>query len=142
MPENHPNKPAPEPNTEMDVCAYYLLERNDANSIEIFNALSPAQINAITNTWDHIEDLALPMLEGSEMQAELHMAMCDVTVRIIDGTTTLDTLMERKRHTSPGTVDYIKAELYIQTARFALNLLERGAFITPRRQNHYNPKGY
>lgn len=36
-----------EPNTEADVRAYYLLERNDA---AIFDTLSPKQIQAITNT--------------------------------------------------------------------------------------------
>lgn len=72
------------------------------------------------------------------------MALCDTTTRIIDGTMTLNTLLERKRHTSPGTPDYIKADVYIKTARFALDLLKikRGAYTTPRRQNHYNPKGY
>lgn len=70
------------------------------------------------------------------------MALCDTTTRIIDGTITLDTLLERKRHTSPGTPDYIKADVYIKTARFVLDLLKTEAFTTPRRQNHYNPKGY
>ena len=53
-------------------------------------------------------------------------------------------LLERKRHTSPGTPDYIKADVYIKTARFALDLLKikRGTYTTPRRQNHYDPKGY
>ena len=128
-----------EPNTETDVRAYYLLERNDA---EIFYTLSPKQIQA--NTWDFIEDLALPQIEDFELRTELHMALCDTTTRIIDGTMTLNTLLERKRHTSPGTPDYIKADVYIKTARFALDLLKikRGAYTTPRRQNHYNPKGY
>ena len=72
------------------------------------------------------------------------MALCDTTTRIIDGTMTLNALLERKRHTSPGTPDYIKADVYIKTARFALDLLKikRGTYTTPRRQNHYNPKGY
>lgn len=141
MLENHSKKPTPEPNSEADVRAYYLLERNDA---EIFYTLSPKQIQAIANTWDFIEDLALPQIEDFELRTELHMALCDTTTRIIDGTMTLNTLLERKRHTSPGTPDYIKADVYIKTARFALDLLKikRGAYTTPRRQNHYNPKGY
>jgi hypothetical protein len=139
--ENHSKKPTPEPNSEADVRAYYLLERNDA---EIFYTLSPKQIQAIANTWDFIEDLALPQIEDFELRTELHMALCDTTTRIIDGTITLNTLLERKRHTSPGTPDYIKADVYIKTARFALDLLKikRGTYTTPRRQNHYNPKGY
>lgn len=141
MLENHSKKLTPEPNSEVDVRAYYLLERNDA---EIFYTLSPKQIQAIANTWDFIEDLALPQIEDFELRTELHMALCDTTTRIIDGTMTLNTLLERKRHTSPGTPDYIKADVYIKTARFALDLLKikRGAYTTPRRQNHYNPKGY
>lgn len=141
MLENHSKEQAPEPNSETDVRAYYLLERNDA---EIFYTLSPKQIQAIANTWDFIEDLALPQIEDFELRTELHMALCDTTTRIIDGTMTLNTLLERKRHTSPGTPDYIKADVYIKTARFALDLLKikRGAYTTPRRQNHYNPKGY
>lgn len=141
MLENHSKKLTPEPNSEADVRAYYLLERNDA---EIFDTLSPKQIQAIANTWDFIEDLALPQIEDFELRSELHMALCDTTTRIIDGTTTLDALLERKRHTSPGTPDYIKADIYIKTARFALDLLKikRGVYTTPRRQNHYNPKGY
>lgn len=139
MLENHSKKLAPEPNSEADVRAYYLLERNDA---EIFDTLSPKQIQAIANTWDFIEDLALPQIEDFELRTELHMALCDTTTRIIDGTTTLDALLERKRHTSPGTADHIKADVYIKTARFALDLLKTEAFITPRRQNHYDPKGY
>ena len=141
MLENHSKKPTPEPNSEADVRAYYLLERNDA---EIFYTLSPKQIQAIANTWDFIEDLALPQIEDFELRTELHMALCDTTTRIIDGTITLNTLLERKRHTSPGTPDYIKADVYIKTARFALDLLKikRGTYTTPRRQNHYNPKGY
>ena len=130
-----------EPNTEADVRAYYLLERNDA---AIFDTLTPKQIQAITNTWDYIEDCAMPQLEDPELRTEIYMLLCDTTVRIIDGTTTLNTLLERKRHTSPGTPDYIKADVYIKTARFALDLLKikRGTYTTPRRQNHYNPKGY
>ena len=141
MLENHSKKPTLEPNSEADVRAYYLLERNDA---EIFYTLSPKQIQAIANTWDFIEDLALPQIEDFELRTELHMALCDTTTRIIDGTITLDTLLERKRHASPGTADYIKADVYIKTARFALDLLKikRGTYTTPRRQNHYNPKGY
>lgn len=141
MLENHSKKLTPEPNSEADVRAYYLLERNDA---EIFYTLSPKQIQAIANTWDFIEDLALPQIEDFELRTELHMALCDTTTRIIDGTMTLNTLLERKRHTSPGTPDYIKADVYIKTARFALDLLKikRGTYTTPRRQNHYNPKGY
>lgn len=141
MLENHSKEQAPEPNSEADVRAYYLLERNDA---EIFYTLSPKQIQAIANTWDFIEDLALPQIEDFELRTELHMALCDTTTRIIDGTMTLNTLLERKRHTSPGTPDYIKADVYIKTARFALDLLKikRGTYTTPRRQNHYNPKGY
>ena len=141
MLENHSKKPTPEPNSEADVRAYYLLERNDA---EIFDTLSPKQIQAIASTWDFIEDLALPQIEDFELRTELHMALCDTTTRIIDGTITLDTLLERKRHTSPGTPDYIKADVYIKTARFALDLLKikGGAYTTPRRQNHYDPKGY
>jgi hypothetical protein len=141
MLENHSKKPTPEPNSEADVRAYYLLERNDA---EIFDTLSPKQIQAIANTWDFIEDLALPQIEDFELRTELHMALCDTTTRIIDGTMTLNTLLERKRHTSPGTPDYIKADVYIKTARFALDLLKikRGTYTTPRRQNHYDPKGY
>ena len=141
MLENHSKKPTPEPNSEVDVRAYYLLERNDA---ETFDTLSPKQIQAIANTWDFIEDLALPQIEDFELRTELHMALCDTTTRIIDGTITLNTLLERKRHTSPGTPDYIKADVYIKTARFALDLLKikRGTYTTPRRQNHYNPKGY
>jgi hypothetical protein len=141
MLENHSKKLTPEPNSEADVRAYYLLERNDA---EIFYTLSPKQIQAIANTWDFIEDLALPQIEDFELRTELHMALCDTTTRIIDGTTTLNTLLERKRHTSPGTPDYIKADVYIKTARFALDLLKikRGTYTTPRRQNHYDPKGY
>lgn len=139
MLENHSKKLTPEPNSEADVRAYYLLERNDA---EIFDTLSPKQIQAIANTWDFIEDLALPQIEDFELRTELHMALCDTTTRIIDGTTTLNTLLERKRHTSPGTPDYIKADIYIKTARFALDLLKNEAFTTPRRQNHYDSKGY
>lgn len=139
MLENHSKKPTPEPNSETDVRAYYLLERNDA---EIFYTLSPKQIQAIANTWDFIEDLALPQIEDFKLRTELHMALCDTTTRIIDGTMTLNTLLERKRHTSPGTPDYIKADVYIKTARFALDLLKTEAFTTPRRQNHYDPKGY
>ena len=141
MLEDHSKKLTPEPNSEADVRAYYLLERNDA---EIFYTLSPKQIQAIANTWDFIEDLALPQIEDFELRTELHMALCDTTTRIIDGTMTLNTLLERKRHTSPGTPDYIKADVYIKTARFALDLLKikRGTYTTPRRQNHYNPKGY
>lgn len=141
MLENHSKKLTPEPNSEADVRAYYLLERSDA---EIFDTLSPKQIQAIANTWDFIEDLALPQIEDFELRTELHMALCDTTTRIIDGTMTLNTLLERKRHTSPGTPDYIKADVYIKTARFALDLLKikRGTYTTPRRQNHYNPKGY
>ena len=121
--------------------AYYLLERNDA---EIFDTLSPKQIQAIASTWDFIEDLALPQIEDFELRTELHMALCDTTTRIIDGTMTLNTLLERKRHASPGTADYIKADVYIKTARFALDLLKikRGTYTTARRQNHYNSKGY
>lgn len=39
---------------------------------------------------------------------------------------------------------YIKAEAYIRIADFALDLLKikSGNYTTPRRQNHYNPKGY
>lgn len=141
MLENHSKKLTPKPNSEVDVRAYYLLERNDA---EIFDTLSPKQIQAIANTWDFIEDLALPQIEDFELRTELHMALCDTTTRIIDGTMTLNTLLERKRHTSPGTPDYIKADVYIKTARFALDLLKikRGTYTTPRRQNHYDPKGY
>ena len=141
MLEDHSKEQAPEPNSEADVRAYYLLERNDA---EIFYTLSPKQIQAIANTWDFIEDLALPQIEDVELRTELHMALCDTTTRIIDGTMTLNTLLERKRHTSPGTPDYIKADVYIKTARFALDLLKikRGTYTTPRRQNHYDPKGY
>lgn len=139
MLENHSKKPTPEPNSEADVRAYYLLERNDA---EIFDTLSPKQIQAIASTWDFIEDLALPQIEDFELRTELHMALCDTTTRIIDGTTTLNALMERKRHTSPGTPDYIKAEVYIRIADFALDLLKTEAFTTPRRQNHYDHKGY
>ena len=141
MLENHSTKPTPDPNSEADVRAYYLLERNDA---EIFDTLSPKQIQAIANTWDFIEDLALPQIEDFELRTELHMALCDTTTRIIDGTMTLNTLLERKRHTSPGTPDYIKADVYIKTTRFALDLLKikRGTYTTPRRQNHYDPKGY
>ena len=141
MLENHSKKQAPEPNSEVDVRAYYLLERNDA---EIFDTLSPKQIQAIASTWDFIEDLALPQIEDFELRTELHMALCDTTTRIIDGTMTLNTLLERKRHASPGTADYIKADVYIKTARFALDLLKikRGTYTTPRRQNHYNSKGY
>lgn len=139
MLENHSKKLTPEPNSEADVRAYYLLERNDA---EIFYTLSPKQIQAIANTWDFIEDLALPQIEDFELRTELHMALCDTTTRIIDGTMTLNTLLERKRHTSPGTPDYIKADVYIKTARFVLDLLKTEAFTTPRRQNHYDPKGY
>lgn len=141
MLENHSKKLTPEPNSEADVRTYYLLERNDA---KIFDTLSPKQIQAIANTWDFIEDLALPQIEDFELRTELHMALCDTTTRIIDGTMTLNTLLERKRHTSPGTPDYIKADVYIKTARFALDLLKikRGTYTTPRRQNHYNPKGY
>lgn len=141
MLENHSKKLTPEPNSEADVRAYYLLERNDA---EIFYTLSPKQIQAIANTWDFIEDLVLPQIEDFKLRTELHMALCDTTTRIIDGTMTLNTLLERKRHTSPGTPDYIKVEMYIKTARFALNLLKikRGTYPTPRRQNHYNPKEY
>ena len=141
MLENHSKKQAPEPNSEADVHAYYLLERNDA---EIFDTLSPKQIQAIASTWDFIEDLALPQIEDFELRTELHMALCDTTTRIIDGTMTLKPRLERKRHTSPGTPDYIKADVYIKTARFALDLLKikRGTYTTPRRQNHYNPKGY
>lgn len=139
MLENHSKKLTPEPNSEADVRAYYLLERNDA---EIFYTLSPKQIQAIANTWDFIEDLALPQIEDFELRTELHMALCDTTTRIIDGTTTLNALLERKRHASPGTPDYIKADVYIKTARFVLDLLKTEAFTTPRRQNHYDPKGY
>lgn len=141
MLENHSKKLTPEPNSEADVRAYYLLERNDA---EIFDTLSPKQIQAIASTWDVIEDLALPQIEDFELRTELHMALCDTTTRIIDGTTTLNALLERKRHTSPGTLDYIKADVCIKTARFALDLLKikRGTYTTPRRQNHYDPKGY
>lgn len=139
MLENHSKKLTPEPNSEADVRAYYLLERNDA---EIFDTLSPKQIQAIANTWDFIEDLALPQIEDFELRTELHMALCDTTTRIIDGTIILDTLLERKRHASPGTADYIKADVYLRMARFALDLLKSEAFTTPRRQNHYNPKGY
>lgn len=141
MLENHSKKLTPEPNSEADVRAYYLLERNDA---QIFYTLSPKQIQAIANTWDFIEDLVLLQIEDFELRTELHMALCDTTTRIIDGTMTLNTLLERKRHTSPGTPDYIKADVYIKTARFALDLLKikRGTYTTPRRQNHYNPKGY
>lgn len=141
MLENHSKKLTPEPNSEADVRAYYLLERNDA---EIFYTLSPKQIQAIASTWDFIEDLALPQIEDFELRTELHMALCDTTTRIIDGTTTLNALLERKRHTSPGTPDYIKAEAYIRIADFALDLLKikSGNYTTPRRQNHYNPKGY
>ena len=139
MLENHSKKLTPEPNSEADVRAYYLLERNDA---EIFDTLSPKQIQAIASTWDFIEDLALPQIEDLELRTELHMALCDTTTRIIDGTTTLNALLERKRHTSPGTPDYIKADVYIKTARFALDLLKTEAFTTPRRQNHYDSKGY
>lgn len=141
MLENHSKKLTPEPNSEADVRAYYLLERNDA---EIFYTLSPKQIQAIANAWDFIEDLTLPQIEDFELRTELHMALCDTTTRIIDGTMTLNTLLERKRHTSPGTPDYIKADVSIKTARFALDLLKikRGTYTTPRRQNHYNPKGY
>lgn len=141
MLENHSKKLTPEPNSEADVRAYYLLERNDA---EIFDTLSPKQIQAIANTWDFIEDLALPQIKDFELRTELHMALCDTTTRIIDGTMTLDTLLERKQQTSPGTADYIKADVYIKTARLALDLLKTEAFTTPRRQNHYNPnpKGY
>ena len=35
-----------------------------------------------------------------------------------------------------------EADVYIKTARFALDLLKSEAFTTPRRQNHYDPKGY
>lgn len=141
MLENHSKKLTPEPNSEADVRAYYLLERNDA---EIFDTLSPKQIQTIASTWDFIEDLALPQIEDFELRTELHKALCDTTTRIIDGTMTLNTLLERKRHTSPGTPDYIKADIYIKTARFALDLLKikRGTYTTPRRQNHYDPKGY
>ena len=139
MLENHSKKLTPEPNSEADVRAYYLLERNDA---EIFDTLSPKQIQAIANTWDFIEDLALPQIEDFELRTELHMALCDTTTRIIDGTITLDTLLERKRHASPGTADYIKADVYLRTVRFALDLLKSEASTTPRRQNHYDPKGY
>lgn len=141
MLENHSKKLTPEPNSEVDVRAYYLLERNDA---EIFDTLSPKQIQAIASTWDFTEDLALPQIEDFELRTELHMALCDTTTRIIDGTMTLNALLERKRHTSPGTPDYIKADVYIKTARFALDLLKikRGTYTTPRRQNHYDPKGY
>lgn len=141
MLENHSKKLTPEPNSEADVRAYYLLERNDA---EIFDTLSPKQIQAIASTWDFIEDLALPQIEDFELRTELQMALYDTTTRIIDGTTTLNALLERKRHTSPGTPDYIKADIYIKTAQFALDLLKikRGTYTTPRRQNHYNPKGY
>lgn len=141
MLENHSKKLTPEPNSEADVRAYYLLERNDA---EIFDTLSPKQIQAIASTWDFIEDLALPQIEDFELRTELQMALYDTTTRIIDGTMTLNTLLERKRHTSPGTPDYIKADVYIKTARFVLDLLKikRGTYTTPRRQNHYNPKGY
>lgn len=141
MLENHSKKLTPEPNSKADVRAYYLLERNDA---EIFDTLSPKQIQAIANTWDFIEDLALPQIEDFELRTELHMALCDTTTRIIDGTITLDTLLERKRHASPGTADYIKADVYLRTARFALDLLKikSGNYTTPRRQNHYDPKGY
>lgn len=141
MLENHSKKQAPEPNSEADVRAYYLLERNDA---EIFDKLSPKQIQAIASTWDFIEDLALPQIEDFKLRTELQMALYDTTTRIIDGTTTLNALLERKRHTSPGTPDYIKADVYIKTARFALDLLKikRGTYTTPRRQNHYDFKGY
>lgn len=137
--ENHSKKLTPEPNSEADVCAYYLLERNDA---EIFDTLSPKQIQAIANTWDFIEDRALPQIEDFELRTKLQMVLYDTTTRIIDGTMTLNALLDRKRHTSPGTPDYIKADVYIKIARFALDLLKTEAFTTPRRQNHYDPKGY
>lgn len=124
----------PEPNTEADVRAYYLLERSDPT---VFDTLSPKQIQAITNTWDHIEDLAMPQIEDIELRTEMYMLLCDTTVRIIDGTTTLDTLLERKRETSERTAAYIKADVCVKIAEFALELLRTGAFITPRRQNHY-----
>lgn len=139
MLENHSKKLTPEPNSEADVRAYYLLERNDA---EIFDTLSPKQIQAIANTWDLIEDYALPQIEDFELRTEIHTLLCDTTVRIIDGTTTLDTLLERKRHASPGTPDYIKADVCVKIAQFALDLLKSESFMSPRRQNHYNPKGY
>lgn len=139
MLENHSKEQAPEPNSEADVRTYYLLERNDA---EIFDTLSPKQIQAIASTWDSIEDLVLPHIEDFELRTELQMALYDTTTRIIDGTITLDTLLERKRHASPGTPDYIKADVYIKTARLTLDRLKSEAFTTPRRQNHYDPKGY
>lgn len=119
--------------------AYYLLERSDPT---VFDTLSPKQIQAITNTWDYIEDLAMPQIEDIELRTEMYMLLCDTTVRIIDGTTTLDTLLERKRHASPGTPDYIKADVCVKIAQSALDLLKTEAFTTPRRQNHYNSKGY
>ena len=128
-----------EPNTEADVRAYYLLERSDAAT---FDTLSPKQIQAITNTWDYIEDYAMPQLEDPELRTEIYMLLCDTTVRIIDGTTTLDTLLERKRHETPETAAYIKAETCVKIAEFALDLLKTEAFTSPRRQNHYDPKGY
>lgn len=76
MLENHSKKLTPEPNSETDVRAYYLLERNDA---EIFDTLSPKQIQAIAGTWDFIEDLALPQIKDFELRTELHMALCDTT---------------------------------------------------------------
>ena len=139
MLENHSKKLTPEPNSEADVRAYYLLERNDA---EIFDTLSPKQIQAIANTWDFIEDRALPQIEDFELRTKLQMVLYDITTRIIDGTMTLNALLDRKRHTSPGTPDYIKADVYIKIARFTLDLLKTEAFTTPRRQNHYDPKGY
>lgn len=139
MLENHSKKLTPEPNSETDVRAYYLLERSDAAT---FDTLSPKQIQAITNTWDYIEDYAMPQLEDPELRTEIYMLLCDTTVRIIDGTTTLDTLLERKRHETPETAAYIKAETCVGIAEFALDLLKTEAFTSPRRQNHYDPKGY
>lgn len=37
---------------------------------------------------------------------------------------------------------HIKADVYIKTARLTLDRLKSEAFTTPRRQNHYDPKGY
>ena len=80
---DYPEELVPEPNTEADVRAYYFLNRNDG---EIFDTLSPKQIQAIAKTW-HITDCFVnAQTETPEEYANLLGELCDTAARIIDGT--------------------------------------------------------
>lgn len=84
---DYPEELVTEPNTEADVRAYYI-NRNDS---EIFDQLTPEQIQAIVETWaslDQNNKFTGPIAEA----INLRESMQDTAARIIDGTMARDDL--------------------------------------------------